>query len=238
MQIGPSQQIGGYPALKVREFVRSYRFTGILAKAAQAALALSPEAADNFLSKLVDLGFIRELHKQGGDRLFQLTSYGQALANASAAKPIHRKTAECILAQFLERVDMVNDTAKYLYRVNGVVLFGSMLSDVERLGDVDVAISLEPKVSEIVAFEEWSMIRRRAAQAEGRSFPTILEQAYWPITEIYLQIKARSRSLSLHELAELKCLFNLSYRVLLGDPEQLASAIPCGRAVRVIKAEK
>lgn len=231
MQMAPGQQIGGYPALKVREFVRSYRFTGILAEAAQASLALSPESADSFLSKLVDLGFIREWHKQGGTQLFQLTSYGQALANASAAKPIHRNTAGRVLAQFLERVDMVNVNAKYLYRVNGVVLFGSMLSDVERLGDVDVAVNLEPKVRESVAFEEWSMVRRRAAQAEGRCFPTILEQAYWPMTEIYLQIKARSRSLSLHELAELKSLSNLSYRVLLGDPEQLALAIPCGRAV-------
>jgi hypothetical protein len=132
MHIATSQRIAGYPALQVREFVRRYRFSGILAEAAEEALALSPEAADNFLSKLVDLGLIHECHKRDGKQLFQLTGYGQALANASAAKPIHRKTAERVLSRLLERVHMVNAASQYLYRVNDVVLFGSMLSDVER----------------------------------------------------------------------------------------------------------
>jgi hypothetical protein len=107
---------------------------------------------------------------------------------------------------------------------------GELLYRARQLGASEPEHYLLP-LSESFAFEEWSLVRRRAAQAEGKSFPTILELAYWPMTEIYLQIKARSRSLSLHKLAELKCLSNLSYRVLLGDPEQLALAIPCGRAV-------
>jgi predicted nucleotidyltransferase len=228
MHIATSQRIAGYPVLRVREFVRRHRFSGILAEAAEEVLALSPEAADNFLSKLMDLGLIAEWHKRDGNQLFQLTSTGQALANASAAKPIHRKTAERILSQLQERVHIVNAASQYPYRVNDVVLFGSMLSDVDRLGDLDVAVNLEPKVRESAAFGAWSMARRHAAQAEGRSFSSCFEWAYWPMKEIH---NAHSRSLSLHELAEIKYLHNPTYRVLLGDPEQLAASIPNGRAV-------
>jgi hypothetical protein len=64
---------------------------------------------------------------------FELTSRGEAFANASAAKPVFRKTAETLLQQFLERKRRS---------------FGSMLSEAERLGDVDIAIELLPKVTE------------------------------------------------------------------------------------------
>jgi hypothetical protein len=49
--------------------------------------------------------------------------------------------------------------------------------------------------------------------------------------EIYRQLKARSLSLSLHELPDVERLPNLSYRILLGDPKLLAARIPAGRVV-------
>jgi transcriptional regulator with XRE-family HTH domain len=140
MRITTNQSIAGYPALQVREFVRKYRFTNFSTGAAEAALMLSTEAAVDFLNKLSDLGFIGKSREREGKQLFQLTNSGQAFANASAAKPIHRKTAERVLAQFLERVHKVNATHEYLFRVKNVVLFGSMLSNADRLGDVDTIV--------------------------------------------------------------------------------------------------
>jgi predicted nucleotidyltransferase len=203
MRITTDQSIAGYPALQVREFVRKYRFTNFSARAAEAALMLSTEAAANFLSKLADLGYIGKSREQNGNQLFQLTSSGQALANASAAKPIHRKTAARVLAQFLERVHKVNASPEYLFRVKNVVLFGSILSHAERLGDVDIAISLEAKVSDTNAYQAWSMARRDEAEAAGRYFHTLFESGIWPRQEVLLQLKARSRSLSLHELEQI-----------------------------------
>jgi len=231
MRISADQSIAGYPVFGVREFVRKYRFTNLFTKAAEAALALSSEAAADFLSELVDLGFIEKSGEQNGNQLFRLTSNGQALANASAARPIHRKTAERVLAQFLERVHRVNATSEYLYQVKDVILFGSMLSEAERLGDVDVAIKLKPKVIETKALEAWSTARRDAAEAAGRYFHTLFEWGLWPRHEVHLQLKAGSRSLSLHELEEIQNIPDLCYRVLLGDPEQLAASMPSGRAI-------
>ena len=100
------------------------------------------------------------------------------LAYASAAKPIHRKTADRLLSEFMERVHAVSATPEYLFWVSEAILFGSMLSDVKRLGDVDVAVTLESKARDFTEFFEWSWERRRAAQVKGRSFPTMFEQTY------------------------------------------------------------
>jgi hypothetical protein len=199
MRITPDEMIAGYAALEVRDFLRRYRLTDFYIKAAEDALVLSPRTATIFMNKIKGLEFIEELDKWNGRRVFRLTIKGQALANASAARPIHRKTAERLLEQFLERVRRVNSTQEYVYRVEHVVLFGSMLSDIDRLGDVDVAVQLQPKVNEDAAFQEWSMARRRAAEAKGRNFYGILDWAMWPTQEIFLQLKARSTGLSLQD---------------------------------------
>ncbi len=174
MRIVSDQLIAGYPAIEVRDFVKRYRFTGFFTEAPEFDLALRPKAAAVFLNKLVDLGFIRGTGMSNGRKSFQLTSNGQALANASAARPIHRRTAERVLAQYLERVHRVNSTQVYAYSVEAVVLFGSMLTDTERLGDVDVAIRLEPKVSDESAQEQWCAARRRAPKPKEGTFAVLL----------------------------------------------------------------
>ena len=69
-------------------------------------------------------------------------------------------------------------------------------------------MNLAPKVSRSARFQERHAGRIRAAQLEGRCSIPILERAYWPINEVYLQLKAKSRYLSLHELAQIKHLPN------------------------------
>jgi hypothetical protein len=143
------------------------------------------------------------------------------------------ESAERILAEFMERVHAVNATPEYLYRVDGVILFGSFLSDVEQRGDVIVAVDLQSKTTGQDELLEWSYVRRCAAQVKGRSFPTIVEQVYWPKTEVCLHLKARSISLKLSDLSHVADLPNLSYRILLGDPEQIAALMPLEKIVLI-----
>jgi hypothetical protein len=230
MQITANQTIAGYPSMKVRDFLWASQLTGIVNETAQARLALNSKAARDFLNQLAVLGFIKERSPHNEHSFFELTNYGLNLAYASAAKPIHRKTAERILTEFLERVERVNATPEYVYRVDTAILYGSMLSDAERLGNVNVAVNLESKAKGETEFQEWSKARRHAARVTGRSFSTIVEKAFWPRAEIYLQLKARSISLKLSELSHVELLKSLSYRVLLGDPERIAALFPTGRA--------
>jgi DNA-binding MarR family transcriptional regulator len=231
MRISSDQMIAGYPAIEVRDFLRRNWLVEFLSPAAEFELALSPRAASTFLNKLVALGLLRESRKQDRRKVFQVTNSGLALANASAARPIHRRTAERVLTQFLERLDAVNSTPEYAYRVELVVLFGSMLTDLDRLGDVDVAFRLQPKVEGDAAQEEWSMARRRAAEAKGRTFYGVFEWAMWPIQEVCLHLKARKGSLSLHDFCEVEKMPNLRYRPLLGDPTQISAILTNGQAV-------
>jgi hypothetical protein len=72
LRITTNQDIAGYPALKVRNFIKSYRSGGFFRKAAEAALDLSPEAAATLLLKLVDLGLIEEVQKRiDGELIFK-----------------------------------------------------------------------------------------------------------------------------------------------------------------------
>jgi hypothetical protein len=231
MRIVANQSIAGCPALKVRDFLWKHQLTGIIEETVQTSLDLNPTDASEFLNKLVALGLVRESHRHNGYTLFDLTDCGVRLAYASAAKPIHRKTAERILAEFMERVHAVNATPEISLSSRWSDLFGSFLSDVEQLGDVNVAVNLESKARGEVEFQKWSRARRSAARAKGRSFPTIVEQTYWPKEEIYLQLKARFISLKLSDLSHVADLPNLSYRILLGDPEQIAALMPSGRIV-------
>jgi len=233
MRVVSEELIAGYPALEVRDFLRRYRLTDFYIGAAEDDLVLSPRTATIFMNKLKGLEFIEEVGRDrwDGRRVFRLTIKGQALANASAARPLHRKTAERLLAQFLERVQRVNSTQEYVYRVEHVVLFGSMLSDIDRLGDVDVAVQLQPKVDEDGAFQEWSMARRHAAEAKGRIFRGVFDWAMWPTQEVFLQLKARSTGLGLHDFCEVEKLPNVRYKVLLGDPQPIAAKIVNGEAV-------
>ena len=229
MQITANQTIAGHLATKVRDFLWASQLTGIVNETAETKLALNSKAARDFLNQLVVLRFIKERSGHNEHSFFELTDYGVNLANASAAKPIHRKTAERVLTEFLERVERVNATPEYVYRVDTAILYGSMLSNAERLGNVNVAVNLESKAKGETEFQEWSKARRHAARVKGRSFSTIVEQVFWPRAEIFLHLKARSISLKLSELSHVELLKNLSYRVLLGDPERIAALFPAGR---------
>lgn len=75
--------------------------------------------------------------------LYRPTSKGYALANASAAKPVHRARAEKALTGFLHRVEQAATDPMNLWVVDRVILFGSMLDPTrQRVSDVDLAVRL------------------------------------------------------------------------------------------------
>ena len=173
-----------------------------------------------------------------GTELNQLTAFLPGLrdgmaqhgfANASAAKPVLRKTAESALEQFMERLQRVNASSEYVYCVESAVLFGSMLSEAERLGDVDIAIELLPKVVEEAEFCQWCDRRRYAARDQGRRFGSTVDWVLWPKEEIFEVLRARARTLSLHGIHDLAELTDVRYRVLWGNPGRIAGLIRSGR---------
>ena len=133
--------------------------------------------------------------------------------------------------EFMDRVNDGSTSKEYAFKVKSAVLFGSMLSCADRLGDVDVAIDLRPCLSDSAKFRRQCDRRRHLAEERGRALPTAIEWATWPKKEVVLRLKARSRSLSLHGFDQVKGIENIRYRILVGDASLIASQIPTGCAV-------
>ncbi len=133
MHITKDQVIAGQPALKVRSFVRTYRILSFYTSELEKVLNLSPAEAEDLAREMVNLGFFTQTTycPINNRPVYQVGDQGHMLANASAAKPITRKTADRVLQEFMERVRIVNASTLYAYKVETTVLFGSMLSDKE-----------------------------------------------------------------------------------------------------------
>ena len=231
MRITKEEVVAGHSALRVRGFLRRFERGFFMLSAAESFMQLKSRRAAEFINDMVALELIEPTMPFGNKAAFQVATRGHAFANATAAKPISRGTAERVLREFMDRVNAVNASKEYAFKVKSAVLFGSMLSCVDRLGDVDVAIDLRPRISDSAKFRQQCDRRRHLAEEQGRAFSTVIEWATWPQKEVVLQLKARSRSLSLHEFDQLMGMENLRYRILVGDASLIASQIPTGCAV-------
>jgi predicted nucleotidyltransferase len=92
---------------------------------------------------LVDLerdGFITTINGH-----FEPSLKGSALAQATAARPLIRATAEHLVSEVVKRAKLINADDDWAYRVSKLVLFGSLLRGAERPNDVDIACRLEPR---------------------------------------------------------------------------------------------
>lgn len=198
MRIDPNGEIAGQPAIRVRDLFRYVSHLDCWSEETVAArLEVSVKVARGVVAELAKIGYI-ERKEFDRMRCWSTTLMGNGLGLATAAKPINRDTAQRIIKEFLERCRKINDDPYYLYKVTKVVVFGSFLSDVMHVNDVDLGIELEPKERESDKHMALCGERSRIARTSGRSFSNIVEDLFWPQREVILFLKARSRAISLH----------------------------------------
>lgn len=159
----------------------------------------------------------------------KLTAQGEKLAQASALSKMPRGRAEAILAGLLRRVEEVNATPHYLFRIPTVIVYGSYVRGEAFLSDVDIAVGLEPKWERASKeFEVQSKKRVDVARAKGRRFSNIVEYLYWPEREVMLHLKARTRGLSLHSMDDFVGMRkdnNFAYKILIGNADKIAEQL-------------
>jgi len=105
-------------------------------------------------------------------------------------------------ASHQERVRRVNEDAYYLYKVTRVEVFGSYLTDREKLNDVDLAVELEPKYQDWDQQQTYEQERIQEASRKGRTFRHFTDAMGWPRNETLLFLKSRSRTISLHDISD------------------------------------
>jgi len=202
MRLDPSTMVAGRPALEIRRLLRCSSKAGCGIRTVCREFGISAQKAKTILGELEEAqllvqGTVRGL--DGRERPYwENTMKGNTLAMASSARPVKRSTAERVIDQFLDRVATVNGGERFAYRVQRVTVFGSYLTQADRLNDVDLLVDLASRktiAKEQEALEESA--RARAVQG-GRRFGTYFEELTWPQTEVCLFLKNRSRTLSLH----------------------------------------
>lgn len=199
MIIKSKDTIAGLPALKVRKFLKQVRrYDFFDEKYVAKHLALSISEARTFIKKLVALKFITTIkNKSKSSVTWEITPKGISLSVASA-RPIKRQAADKQFKELLSRVEVVNSDPSYLYRVSVVVLFGSFLSNKPEIGDIDVAIDLKVKESNLQKNEVLRNKKIKDAVLHGKRFSSWMEEISWPELEVWSFLKSRSRGLKLH----------------------------------------
>ncbi len=162
-------------------------------------LGFSREKAHRVARALLRSGYVEGAELD--ETAYTVTAKGRNLMRASSATRIRRNTARSSLDEFMERVRHVNESSAYLYSIVKVAVFGSLLRSDERVGDVDVAVDLKPRIP---LDGNWVEIFQQHARNSGRSFRTFEEEFDWPRREVMLALKARKRSISIQSGAAAK----------------------------------
>lgn len=216
MIIDPKTPIAGYPSLSIRKLLKKSHSSLWDAAFIEHVLGLDRNQSEILIKTLEDLEFIAR-EKERKKPLWCNTIKGNALANAPATKPITRKTADKKIEELLQRVNEVNNSDYFLFKVGKVCIFGSYLENKERIGDVDVAIKLLPKEADIDKHHELQE-KRTQEIINQRSYPfrSFLEELAFPREEVMKYLKNRSTALSLRDISELEELEKLGakYRVI------------------------
>jgi len=202
MNIHAHAPIAGYPALLIRNLT-SHLFDMIFDISHIAyKMKCSPEHASQLAHDLAQLKLIK-LIDDSNPQQYILTNSGVLLANATAAQPLHRHTALQKIEEFLLRVQKINRTPYYLYRITEVRLFGSLLTTKTRPGDIDLAIHYEPKDANPTTHERALTNHITNAIRSGQRFNNITDRIEWPQIEMKRFLKSRSQAFSIHNMDEL-----------------------------------
>ena len=78
---------------------------------------------------------------------------------------------------------MNSPACDFLFWIEEVALFGSMLNQQRTVNDIDVSVRMEPKLGG-EAFSKAAALRSHMARKSGRCFRNILDEVYWPEREV------------------------------------------------------
>ena len=200
MRIDPKSKIAGQPALKMRAFLRTAGDSGWNVLFVKNFFKITNEEALQTLKDLAQDGYIEPDSFQ--NEFWKTTLKGNSLSLASAAASLHRATADKNLKELLERVHQVKSNDNFVYYVKSISVFGSYLTNKQKINDIDLVIELAPKKTVQSEQEAIEKECREKAWESGRSFSSMIDNLFWPQTMVKLFLKNRSRVFSFHETSD------------------------------------
>jgi predicted nucleotidyltransferase len=221
MRIDSKEQIADVEILKVRDLLRRVNNTDEWeADFVVNRLKISPKKANRLIIELNRRGYIEPIRIYRQKQFYRKTLKGSTLGLASAAKPVTRKTANRIIAEFMDRVRQVNSDQSFLVKVKKVLVFGSYLTDAIRINDIDVAVELTWKENHPLVLNkdkaQLALNLSNIAEKKGKKFSSFIDRLEWPEHEVRLFLKSRSRTLSIHSIHD-EILNRVEYSVFFSE---------------------
>ena len=187
--------IAGLPALKARDIARKLA-SAFSPRDYARQFSIDIHLATQQIEAFSAEGYFERIANKKHKQCWGMTVKGCALIQASAAKKVRRATADRHYQAFMDRVKEINQSDEYLYQVTKVALFGSYLTNVKTVSDIDLFVWLARKPKFDADFDEILELRTAMMQAEGRHFKTYLEQGCWPELDVRKYLKNGSRVIS------------------------------------------
>lgn len=197
MRIDAKSEIAGLAATKVRDYLKGVTGGSFSANNVAYGLKISASSARAVLDELLARKYIEktEPSKLENETCYTCTQDGAQFAAAMATKPVSRSIADRHVSELIERIRVVNANSEYLVWVSRLIIFGSYLTDRDRIKDVDVSIVLARKEQDGEGWAKAALHRASKAEDAGRRFSDFSERLNWSEMEVMLFLRKRSRVL-------------------------------------------
>lgn len=200
--------VSGLEGKTLRTILRELRGGFSTEKRAEAVIAkiagVSALRASVMFAGLLERGLMAKDEDLGD--VYTTSTQGNAVAAATAARPVRREKAEKHLEGLVARVRALNDADDVPFRVTRLGVFGSFITTKERVNDIDVAIDLAPRFNDHKQQSKAERVFMEAAQAKGVQLPCGVERLFWPRNRVLILLRARSHLLNFHTFDEVATL--------------------------------
>ena len=117
---------------------------------------------------------------------------------------ISRTTADRIISEVVERAKEINASPypKFMFSVKKIAVFGSYLTDKEKLGDVDIAVLLEGRKEGASGDHEDNALE--CIRIHNKNVNDFFRVMTFPQTIVHQTLRNGSKSLSIHQYDELE----------------------------------
>lgn len=195
MKLNTKEIIAGFPILKIRDLLKKNEI--INNNVIKLELKVDEGEVGHVITVLEELRYIQKCENSTDD-LYEVTLDGNRLALAKAVPPLNRVKADKLFSGFMQRVHEVNMISYYLYKVERVLLFGSYITNVETVNDIDLAVELQSVETDTKVRREMENNRIREALQKGIRFSNSIVRYNYPRKQVLLFLKSKSRYLSIH----------------------------------------
>lgn len=202
MRIDKTQKVAGYPLLRIRDFLKKHEQFSY--RSVTGFFEVEAEEANKIIESLLNDGYIQPVpdeRRLGWDKTtvpFEHTPRGRSLSLARATSPMSREKAEKLLADFMSRVNTINSSDEYLYKIKKVLVFGSYLrKEVTELGDLDLAVEFAPAYPKPIQVQKEQALVKAAAAA-GKRFDRYIDELFYAQSLVQKFLRNKSPYISLH----------------------------------------